>query len=213
MRPVWTFSEFSLQSYSRFRERSFFQFFQRCGKGEQMRCRLILLIFEHPIQQGIRKGRVRIFGHEDGRTRTDGRTEWHILGSGLPSSYPPSLRHQYQPSCCPYLSIFTAQCFNSLLEKSLTGLALANVVAEINLSNAEINLSNWKDKNLCPWVCAQTASFFVNWMPYGSTLEYITLIKTSHSLSFLCSNMTGWFTIIGWFTGCNIFWSTAEGRK
>ena len=31
MRPVWTFSEFSLQSYSRFRGRSFFQ---RCGKGE-----------------------------------------------------------------------------------------------------------------------------------------------------------------------------------
>ena len=73
MRPVWTFSEFSLQSYSRFRERSFFQ---RCGKGEQMRCRLILLISEHPIQQGIRKGGVRIFGHgrgEDGRGR--GRTD------------------------------------------------------------------------------------------------------------------------------------------
>ena len=35
-----------------------------------MRCRLILLISEHPIQQGIRKGGVRIFGH--GRTeRTD----------------------------------------------------------------------------------------------------------------------------------------------
>ena len=29
-----------------------------------MRCRLILLISEHPIQQGIRKGGVRIFGHE-----------------------------------------------------------------------------------------------------------------------------------------------------
>ena len=52
MRPVWTFSEFSLQSYSRFRERSFFQ---RCGERWQMRCRLILLITEHPIQQGIRK--------------------------------------------------------------------------------------------------------------------------------------------------------------
>ena len=34
----------------------FSQFFKRCGKGEQMRCRLILLISEHPIQQGIRKG-------------------------------------------------------------------------------------------------------------------------------------------------------------
>ena len=38
-----------------------------------MRCRLILLISEHPIQQGIRKGGVRHFGHEDedGRGRTD----------------------------------------------------------------------------------------------------------------------------------------------
>ena len=38
-----------------------------------MRCRLILLITEHPIQQGIRKGGVRHFGHEDedGRGRTD----------------------------------------------------------------------------------------------------------------------------------------------
>ena len=70
MRPVWTFSDFLLQSYGRFRERSFFQ---RCGKGEQMRCRLILLITEHPIQQGIRKGGVRHFcdGRTDGRTRTD----------------------------------------------------------------------------------------------------------------------------------------------
>ena len=38
-----------------------------------MRCRLILLISEHPIQQGIRKGGVRNFGHgEDGE---DGRTD------------------------------------------------------------------------------------------------------------------------------------------
>ena len=41
-------------------------------------------------------------------------------------------------SCWPYLPIFTAQCFNSFLEKSLTGLPLANVVAEIKLGN-------WKD--------------------------------------------------------------------
>ena len=33
-----------------------------------MRCRLILLISEHPIQQGIRKGGGPLFGHgEDGR--------------------------------------------------------------------------------------------------------------------------------------------------
>ena len=80
MRPVWTFSEFSLQSYSRFRERSFFP---RCGERWQMRCRLILLISEHPIQKGIRKGGVRHFGYEDedGRGRT--RTEWRILGSWI----------------------------------------------------------------------------------------------------------------------------------
>ena len=40
-----------------------------------MRCRLILLITEHPIQQGIRKGGVRHFCDEDedgrGWTRTD----------------------------------------------------------------------------------------------------------------------------------------------
>ena len=72
MRPVWTFSEFSLQSYSRFCGRSFFR---RCGKGEQMRCRLILLISEHPIQQGIRKGGVRHFCDGRGRGRTDGRTD------------------------------------------------------------------------------------------------------------------------------------------
>ena len=43
------------------------------SRRQQMRCRLILLITEHPIQQGIRKGGVRHFGHEDedGRTRTD----------------------------------------------------------------------------------------------------------------------------------------------
>ena len=70
MRPVWTFSEFSLQSYSRFRERSFFQ---RCGKGEQMRCRLILLISEHPIQQGIRKGGGPYFWLRRGRGRGEDR--------------------------------------------------------------------------------------------------------------------------------------------
>ena len=59
---------FSLQSYSRFRERSFFR---RCGKGEQMRCRLILLISEHPIQQGIRKGGGPSFRSQTRRGRTD----------------------------------------------------------------------------------------------------------------------------------------------
>ena len=44
-----------------------------------MRRRLILLISEHPIQQGIRKGGVRIFGH--GRTDEDGRTDGRT-GSG-----------------------------------------------------------------------------------------------------------------------------------
>ena len=33
-----------------------------------MRCRLILLISDHPTQQGIRKGGVRHFCDEDGRT-------------------------------------------------------------------------------------------------------------------------------------------------
>ena len=33
----------------------FSKFFPRCGERWQMRCRLILLITEHPIQQGIRK--------------------------------------------------------------------------------------------------------------------------------------------------------------
>ena len=42
-----------------------------------MRCRLILLITEHPIQQGIRKGGVRHFCDEDGRGR--GRTEWRWM--------------------------------------------------------------------------------------------------------------------------------------
>ena len=40
-----------------------------------MRCRLILLITEHPIQQGIRKGGVRHFCDGRTRTRTDGRTD------------------------------------------------------------------------------------------------------------------------------------------
>ena len=51
------------------------------SRRQQMRCRLILLITEHPIQQGIRKGGVRHFCDEDGRT--DGRTEWRILGSWM----------------------------------------------------------------------------------------------------------------------------------
>ena len=52
------FSVFSLQNYSCFRERSFFE---RCCEVQQMIRRLTLLISEHPIQQGIRKGGVRIF--------------------------------------------------------------------------------------------------------------------------------------------------------
>ena len=43
------------------------------SRRQQMRCRLILLISEHPIQQGIRKGGVRHFC--DGRTDEDGRTD------------------------------------------------------------------------------------------------------------------------------------------
>ena len=43
------------------------------SRRQQMRCRLILLISEHPIQQGIRKGGVRHFGHED--EDEDGRTD------------------------------------------------------------------------------------------------------------------------------------------
>ena len=46
-----------------------------------MRCRLILLISEHPIQQGIRKGGGPLFGH--GRGRGEERTEWRILGSRI----------------------------------------------------------------------------------------------------------------------------------
>ena len=53
------------------------------SRRQQMRCRLILLITEHPIQQGIRKGGVRHFGHGRGRGRTDRRTEWRILGSWM----------------------------------------------------------------------------------------------------------------------------------
>ena len=49
----------------------FSKFFPRCGERWQMRCRLILLITEHPIQQGIRKGGVRHFCDGRGRTRTD----------------------------------------------------------------------------------------------------------------------------------------------
>ena len=59
----------------------FSKFFPRCGKRWQMRCRLILLITEHPIQQGIRKGGVRHFCDED--EDEDGRTEWRILGSWI----------------------------------------------------------------------------------------------------------------------------------
>ena len=44
-----------------------------------MRCRLILLISEHPIQQGIRKGGGPYFRLRRGR----GRTEWRILGSWI----------------------------------------------------------------------------------------------------------------------------------
>ena len=48
-----------------------------------MRCWLILLISDHPIQQGIKKEGVRIFVTDEERTRTDGQTEWRILGSWI----------------------------------------------------------------------------------------------------------------------------------
>ena len=48
----------------------FFKFFPRCGERWQMRCRSILLITEHPIQQGIRKGGGPSFLWR-GRGRTD----------------------------------------------------------------------------------------------------------------------------------------------
>ena len=44
-------------------------------------CRLILLISEHPIQQGIRKGGGPHFCHEE--RRGEERTEWRILGSRI----------------------------------------------------------------------------------------------------------------------------------
>ena len=43
-----------------------------------MRCRLILLISEHPIQQGIRKGGGPHFCDED-----EDEEEWRILGSWM----------------------------------------------------------------------------------------------------------------------------------
>ena len=49
------------------------------GSKLQIRCRLILLIFEHPIQHGIRKGTFVT----DRQTRTRTRTEWRILGSRI----------------------------------------------------------------------------------------------------------------------------------
>ena len=87
--PRWLSNETSLNVLRIFVTAIFFQFFQRCGKGEQMRCRLILLISEHPIQQGIRKG-----GGPDFWLRTERtRTEWRILGSwiGQPFLIPASL--------------------------------------------------------------------------------------------------------------------------
>ena len=45
------------------------------SRRQQMRCRLILLITEHPIQQGIRKGGVRHFCDEDEDEDEDGRTD------------------------------------------------------------------------------------------------------------------------------------------
>ena len=77
MRPVWTFSVFFVPKLQPFSWEVFF--FRRWGERRQMRCRLILLISEHPIQQGIRKGGVCIFGHGD----DEERTEWRILGSWI----------------------------------------------------------------------------------------------------------------------------------
>ena len=54
-------------------------------------------------------------------------------------------------SCCPYLPIFTAQCFNSLLEKSLTGLARKCCCTD--------KVEPLKRLYLCPWVYAQTPLF------------------------------------------------------
>ena len=40
-----------------------------------MGCRLILLISEHPIQQGIRKGGGPLFGYEDGEDEDEDEDE------------------------------------------------------------------------------------------------------------------------------------------
>ena len=75
-----------------------------------MRCRLILLITEHPIQQGIRKGGVRHFCDEDGRGRTDGRTEWRILGSwmfGIPGT---STKLDSCICICVFVFVFVYLC-------------------------------------------------------------------------------------------------------
>ena len=64
-------------------------FFRRWGERRQIRCRLIILISEHPIQQGIRKRGGPLFCHEERRGRTDEeRTEWRILGSRMHISPP-----------------------------------------------------------------------------------------------------------------------------
>ena len=105
MRPVWTFSVFSLQSYSRFRERSFFR---RWGEVQQMRCRLILSISEHPIQQVIRKG-VGLQSAFLWQTRTEGR----ILGSWMGICYRTLWefylgKHCLQAVCASFM--WTATC-------------------------------------------------------------------------------------------------------
>ena len=50
--------------------------------------------------------------------------------------------------------------------------------------------------NLCLWVC-----FVLYWMPYGSALEYITLIKLPHSLGVLCSNKCDWLAQLSSLVG------------
>ena len=58
-----------------------------------MRCRLILSISEHPIQQGIRKGGGPYFRSRRGEERT--RTEWHILGSRMTNRIFKTFKHRF----------------------------------------------------------------------------------------------------------------------
>ena len=99
-------------------------------------------------------------------------------------------------SCCPYLPISTAQCFNSLLEKSLTGLARKCCCSD--------KVEPLKRLYLCPSVYAQTPLFIqchMEWHFEGPLINVISLI------GFSWSNYD-----YHWFIACNIFWSTASWR-